>query len=259
MNIEYLSRAQKIVEEYITRIGSDRTNDSIAPVLDGVMDSEIYANSKLKIAWVLKEPYDDFDENGAPYGGGWKMRDIYFKTENVYENIKQNPTLNTMAYTTYGLLNNELYEEMPWIYEDYSVGNSLRSIVHMNISKFPGNTTTPWNKLYSDYEFWRPILLFQLLVYKPQIVIFGNVMDLFSSDLNLTDIIQYDKEKNLGFALKDGCLYINAYHPAQRIIKKQVYINDIIQLVREHSPISNIKKDKSHCEIEKGIENSLKN
>ena len=71
-----------------------------------------------------------------------------------------------------------------------------------------------------------------------------NVMDLFSSDLNLTDITQYDKEKNLGFAVKDGCLYINAYHPAQRIIKKEVYINDIIQLAREHSPISNIKIDK---------------
>lgn len=235
MTIEQLTKEQKLVDEYITRMGSDRTNDSIAPILDGVMDFESYLNSNLKIAWVLKEPYDDFDENGAPYGGGWRIRDIYFKTENVYDNIKQNPTLNTMAYTTYGLLNNKFYEEMPWIYEDFSVGNSLRSIVHMNINKFPGNTTTPWNKLYSYYDYWRPVLLFQLLVYKPQIVIFGNVMDLFATDLNLTDIMQYDKEKNLGFAIKDGSLYINAYHPAQKIIKKDAYIDDIIQLVREHS------------------------
>lgn len=237
MNIEYLNRAQKLVEEYITKIGADRTT---LPIIDGVIDSASYLSSGTRIAWVLKEPYDDFDANGAPDGGGWSMHKIYFKTESVYDNIKHNPTLNTMAYTTYGLLNNKFYEEMPWIYEDASVGNSLRSIVHMNVCKFPGNTTTLWNKLYSDYDYWRPILLFQLFVYKPQIIIFGNVMDLFSSDLNLDDVTQHDTQKNIRFAIKDGCLYINAYHPAQRIIKKEVYINDIIQLVREHSPISNI-------------------
>lgn len=235
MNIEQLTRDQNLVEEYITRIGSDRTNDAVAPIIDGVMDPESYFKAGIKIAWVLKEPYDDFDDKGTPCGGGWNLRDIYFETDNVYDNIKQNPTLNTMAYTTYGILNIKNYEEMPWIYENPAVGNTLRSIVHMNINKFPGNKTTPWNKLYSDYDYWRPVLLFQLLVYKPQIVIFGNVMDLFSSDLNLTDITQYDKEKNLGFAVKDGCLYINAYHPAQRIMKKEVYIDDIIQLIREHA------------------------
>lgn len=235
MNLEQLTKDQNLVTDYITRLGADGTNDSIAPIVDGVIDPESYLNSEIKIAWVLKEPYDDFDENGAPYGGGWDMRSIYFKTEKVYDNIKQNHTLNTMAYTTYGLQKNKIYEEIPWIEEEPAVGNSLRSIVHMNINKFPGNTTTLWNKLYSYYDYWRPVLLFQLLVYKPQIVIFGNVMDLFSTDLNLTDIIQHDKEKNLGFAIKDGCIYINAYHPAQITIKKDVYIDDIIQLVREHS------------------------
>ena len=131
---------------------------------------------------------------------------------------------------------------MSWIHENFSIGNSLRSIVHMNISKFPGNTTTQWNKLYSDYDYWRPVLLFQLLVYKPQVVIFGNVMDLFSPDLSLTSITQYDKEKNLGFAVKDGCIYSNAYHPAQRKIKREVYIDDIIQLERENSQITHIKR-----------------
>ena len=67
-------------------------------------------------------------------------------------------------------------------------------------------------------------------------------MDLFSADLNLTDIIQYDKDKNLGFAIKDGCIYINAYHPAQTTIKKDVYIDNIIQLVREHSSEISIER-----------------
>ena len=235
MNIEQLTRDQKLIEEYIIRIGTDKTNDSIAPIGDGVVDSGSYLNSKLKIAWVLKEPYDDFDDNGIPYGGGWNIRDIYFKTENVYDNIKHSPTLKTMAYTTYGLQNNINYGEIPWISEEPTIGNSLRSVVHMNINKFPGNKITSWNKLYSDYDYWRPILLFQLMVYKPQIVIFGNVMDIFSVDLNLRDITQYDNKKNLRYAVKDKSLYINTYHPAQMTIKKDLYIDNIIQLLREHS------------------------
>ena len=232
MNCEQLKKDQKLVEEYIRRMGSDRTNDDIAPIADGVVDPESYLSSALRIAWVLKEPYDEFDENGNPWGGGWNMRDIYFKTTDVYDNIKQNPTLNTMAYTTYGLQNNLSYESLPWIYEDPAVGNSLRSVVHMNISKFPGGKTTPWNKLYSNYEYWRPILLFQLMVYKPQVIIFGNVMNFFAEDLNLD--IQYDAGKNLGYAIKDDCIYINAYHPAQISIKKEDYVDNIIHLVREH-------------------------
>ena len=35
MTIEQLTKEQKLVDEYITRMGSDRTNDSIAPILDG--------------------------------------------------------------------------------------------------------------------------------------------------------------------------------------------------------------------------------
>ena len=63
MNIEQLTRDQNLVEEYITRIGSDRTNDAVAPIIDGVMDPESYFKAGIKIAWVLKEPYDDFDDN----------------------------------------------------------------------------------------------------------------------------------------------------------------------------------------------------
>ena len=45
--------------KYIRSIGVNRDLD---PIYDGVVDPKIYAETKPRIAWVLKEPYDDFDE-----------------------------------------------------------------------------------------------------------------------------------------------------------------------------------------------------
>ena len=233
-NVKDLQKDQSLIDEYIRRLGNDRTNDNVAPIYDGVINPDLYLNSKIRIAWVLKEPYDDFDDDGNPYGGDWSISDIYYKTENVYDAIKQNPTLNTMAYTTYGILNNKMYEDMDWISDNPEIANSLRSIVHMNINKFPGFKTTAWGKLYSEYEYWRPILLFQLKVYSPQIIIFGNTLNFFERDLGVGDCKRYDSERNLEFAICNGCLLINAYHPGQRTIKKEDYINGIISLLREN-------------------------
>ena len=49
MNCEQLKKDQKLVEEYIRRMGSDRTNDDIAPIADGVVDPESYLSSALRI------------------------------------------------------------------------------------------------------------------------------------------------------------------------------------------------------------------
>ncbi len=43
------------------------------PIYDGIADEDGYLNSKLKVAWILKEPYDWVDEEGGPGGGGWSI------------------------------------------------------------------------------------------------------------------------------------------------------------------------------------------
>ena len=39
---------------------------NLKPIPDGVLDAEKYLTSSQKIMWVLKEPYDDIDEEGNP-------------------------------------------------------------------------------------------------------------------------------------------------------------------------------------------------
>lgn len=41
--------------------------DDVWPIYDGLYSPELYWNSPLRIMWILKEPYDDFDnETGKP-------------------------------------------------------------------------------------------------------------------------------------------------------------------------------------------------
>ena len=43
----------------------------VEPIYDGVVDAEAYLATQPKVLWILKEPYDDFDAEGMPEGGGW--------------------------------------------------------------------------------------------------------------------------------------------------------------------------------------------
>ena len=40
------------------------------PIVDGIVDLEMYLQSKFKILWILKEPHDDVKDK-RPSGGGW--------------------------------------------------------------------------------------------------------------------------------------------------------------------------------------------
>lgn len=61
MDYEQFVKDQELVDEYIRSVGGNR---DVAPIYYGVVDPSIYAEVKPRIAWVLKEPYDDFDEQG---------------------------------------------------------------------------------------------------------------------------------------------------------------------------------------------------
>ena len=60
-----------LIQTHAIDLGHDPAK--IAPIYDGVVDAEAYLAAKPKIMWILKEPYDDFDAEGMPAGGGWTI------------------------------------------------------------------------------------------------------------------------------------------------------------------------------------------
>ena len=232
MELLKLKNDQELIETYIKRFFPYNEKSEMAPIFDGVGDCEKYANSKCRILWVLKEAYDDFDDNGNPSGGGWGLSDVYNKSNDMYENIKASMTLKTIAYASNSILNNKYYEEQNWIYDDPSIANTLKEVAIINTGKLPGQSHTSWKNLKEYYEFWRPINLFQLIIYDPNIVIFGNTSWLYEQDLKLE--MKFDEELNLSYSIKNGTLYIGAYHPNQIVISHTVYINSLVNAVAKY-------------------------
>jgi hypothetical protein len=79
-------------------------------------------------------------------------------------------------------------------------------------------------------------LLRQLKQYDPQIIIFGNTFHHFQNDLGIKDeeLTNYYKDKKKPrYIVKNGKLYVDAYHPAVRpsTMPEADYVQSIIDIV----------------------------
>ncbi|MBO4720456.1 MAG: hypothetical protein J5658_11360 [Prevotella sp.] len=200
-------------------------NDKSEPVTDGVMDIDEYLKSSPRIMWVLKEPWDDIDENGIPCGGGWDMSEVFEK-----DDAWKNRTWQPIIYASYGITNRCLWKDMDWIRDDTRMANVLKKIAYINVSKMPGYTKSDGEKIRSAYSNWRDVLLEQIKMYEPQIIIFGYTFELFKNDLMGMDTEPIYREDGVIHVYeKDGAKLLDVYHPNQRIISRELYIDSIIK------------------------------
>lgn len=203
------------------------SNDHLEPILDGVGNIEKYLNAKYKIMWILKEPYDYEDEKGNPVGGGFILFD---KNEEPNETAKKMKTLQVIAYTTYGILNNTHKENIEDIHANKDIFNTLECIAYINISKMPNHPNSNNTNLWKCYEQWEDILLKQIDLYKPDIIIFGGTptMNPFREDLSAKGMVQEYYNDAISVYNYNGTKIIEAYHPNQRKITWNFYIDSIV-------------------------------
>jgi hypothetical protein len=228
MTFEYLKKEQGLIEEYTERFCSDKITKKSGPIYDGVVNCQKYLESKYRICWVLKEPYDE----GNGKGGGWSLtHDILDQDELYPDVVGKSPTWQPMVYVTYSLLNEFIpYGSMNYIRDEPKMAQSLNEIALINVNKMPANSRSNDNDIAEKYEYWKPILFWQLKQYDPQIIIFGNTFQHFQEDLGIKN-----KEKRhkgtVDYILKNNKIYLHAYHPAQTVISRDDYVQDIINIV----------------------------
>lgn len=209
------------------------------PIADGIIDVEKYFYAKYKILWILKEPYDEFDERGNPCGGGWSLPDIINEKKTIYEYGRSQKTFKPMIYASWGILNNFcLWKDMTDVEEDTSMLEILKSIAYINVKKLPGYTESPYSVIKNAYLQHKDILNKQIEYYNPDIIIGGYTLPFFFEYLGFT---QSDMKRNDSnhYIIKDNKIFISAYHPAQRnVVSQEQYCNDIIAVVKEFNSIS---------------------
>jgi hypothetical protein len=228
--IDLLVFESKLKDELYKRAGDERKKGEHKnePITDGVVHEARYLDCSPKMLWILKEPWEKDIETG---GGGWSVTKDLIPEMIQEKSIKSHHTYAPMAWITYAVLNGFLtWQQMQQITDD--PGEALLDVAYVNVSKYPGKSVSKSFSLKQCYSQNRAILAHQLEAIAPDIVIFGSTCWLFLEDLKLkpTDFTAGKSEK---ICHKDGRLYIDALHPAQRG-GPEWYVDNIVAAVKPY-------------------------
>lgn len=229
INVEDFKKSVKAIEKSIWENYIDE-NGKADPIIDGIIDIDEYLSSAPKILWILKEPYDEV-EDGLPSGGGWNFSNDFLAKDDYYIKLNRSKaTWNKIVYTSFGILDGfKKFSQMDKLEDNPSMYSVVKKIAVINVKKLPGFTKTPnFSIIKKSYDKHKEILHQQIELFNPDIIIGGSTLHLFFDYLKISQNDLLHDEAN--YAIKNSRLYINAYHPAQRKISKEKYVNEIVNL-----------------------------
>lgn len=225
---DFTAALDQLMEEIATRMNDDENERQI--ICDGVHSPELYFANPMRIAWMLKEPYDDEDGKG----GGRSLLKM-FDHEDQYAKFSEGhrTTWHPIIYVTYALKNGFLkYDDMKYIRDDHSMIEVLKSTAFINAQKLPSKnvTKTNFNDLHESLEKYHDLLIRQINLIDPNVLIFANTFNVYRNYLGLQEITPI-QHGTINYLFHEGKLYIDAYHPAQRTVKGFRYTDDIVAVV----------------------------
>ncbi len=205
---------------------SDFENE-IFPIFDGVLNASKYFNrDAIRIAWLMKEAYDDERE------GGWSIPELYMNDYGKFYNslVKgdSKTTWQPAIYVSYGIINGFAeWDDIPFIRNSPEIVKSLDNVAWINIQKLPSETREKTYKvnIINSYKKNKEILFKQLELCKPDIIICANTLSIILNDL---EIIETGKYGGVDYVKTKNQIFINAKHPGQRGISREKYVNEIV-------------------------------
>lgn len=190
---------------------------------DGILFPSAFVESPLKIAFILKEPYAEWDdETQAPKDCDFDFFDIIRDLKYHYDH-DLNKTWLKVSAIAYALKNNTDYTE-ELSYEQVVEG--LSCVAWINLSKTPWKTTTKMDKAYYErVAVWEPVVKAQLQEIKPDIVFYGNTWDASTINPIEPDIpwqtnfnLNETKFEYTSYAGNKYKIYISKYRETNKIL-----------------------------------------
>lgn len=222
------------ISKQIEQFGLDNNSHF---VIDGIIDPEKYLNAKYRILWVLKEANSETDS--------WSYPEKFKNKEWLYWCGKSIPTLKRIIYTTYGILKDCEWCEIPDANNEKSF-EPLQEIAIINIKKIPGGSVSHPYEIQLAYYDNQDLLRQQIETYNPNVLIFGNTLQYFlKSDFDGLENAekQYTEYGNVFYDAGDK-LYIHTWHPAVRGagFTDEDYVMDIVNLIRKWNEQNTVRK-----------------
>lgn len=238
MLLQELKSFQTIIQNLIQIKAKSRDNaEIIEPIYDGVCDLEGYLKSEIKVMWMLKEAYDDFDESGMPKGGGWEIYESWPQEEYV-KSTTAIRSWQPIMYVLRALAEDNNWDDVPWIRDDREkYVEFLRSCAYINVNKMPAGKTS--GDLSEKFEIWSDVINAQILGYAPDVIIFGNTFPYFKNQCYVKESKRCNGVQGATgvYVTKIGekpTLLIDAYHPNQKTLTREVYVDSILESIRSN-------------------------
>lgn len=237
--LETLKNKCDAISKQIEQIGFSKNSHF---VIDGIIDPEKYLNAQDHILWILKEANSETDS--------WSYLEKFKDKEWLYRCGKSVPTLRRVIYTTYGILRECNWKEIPDASSEKSF-EPLQEIAIINIKKIPGGSISESNEIKQSYHDYQELLKKQIEVYNPNIIIFGNTLQYFhKSDFDKLETVEkQNSEYGNAFYDTGDKLYIHTWHPAVRGagFTDEDYVMDIVNIVRNWKEKQNRVDNKRSC------------
>ncbi len=198
------------------------------------MKPDLYFGNNIRLAWMLKEPYDG--EGGKD--GGWRYHDMFPEGKNLYMDTFRGghkATWHPMIYISYSIFNDfPKWNEMSLLRDKHEMCDIVRQVAFINSQKLPakGVTWTNYGDLWESISKNADLLTKQIDLLNPNVFIFGNTIELYKNILNL-DLTKLVNHGTCQYIQANGKLFISAYHPSQRTVKRVDYVNDIVVVVEK--------------------------
>ena len=190
------------------------------PIWDGIADISAYIQSSPRVAWILKEPYDE-----EPSEDGWSHPEYLSKL--TLSGINSKLTWRRVNETMFAIRNHCFLDETKQITDNY-----LKDIAWLNLSKMPGKSTSDssFKRYYRIY--WLDILRRQVETYNPEIIIFGNTFDICKNDLFPNNYRLIERNHLVHVYRSGPRLILFTYHPGWWGITDANYVNSVIRAIQ---------------------------